>query len=596
MEPKKIVYEGLCCQIKGKAALIDLFVKAAPEAFGRRLLEVIGDDRMEDFFEINAVGNMATLSLVWDEEQKERIFDLMIGKRMLSKVMEECSSSLIFFQRPLMEWNQKEVCVDALPFLVYALVRNERCKSALNDMDREDARQCYEAFAQSDYGEAPFFYWFLQDEKRPARLAAGLCLLIRREQEKERWYGLLMELLYRGYKPLKNVMKKWSRFCGADFMKLYTDRNDIVKSMSQAVAELVIAQDLGLVLVYDYYFYIILLSLCDFEKKMLDLPGGGYCTEEGKKSYRKMKKVYPDLDSCTACFYLNGGKKENDEESERELCESAAAIVGDMAEADPMELLFLNYQIHPRMLAAIKLEQTDIELIFSLFGEMGWEEYRQKILLAALCSYIRTLHQSCEEGRPDELDYQNRQAQKTISDQQNEIARLKEKVTFLEQQEESYKKMLKEQEMAREKLQDMLRRMSEKYAGEKEELIGLRNFVYQISEEPGEYRKTENVRAVLDSFKKERVVVIGGHEHWRSKMKEIFPQGLFLAGNNNNFDASVLRNKRYIIFNTDILKHSSYYRIVKEKKKEQRILYVHGNNVERCMAELEKQIINQQLA
>lgn len=595
MEQKKIVYEGLCCQIKGKAALIDLFVKAAPEAFGRRLLEVIGDERMEDFFEINAVGNMATLSLVWDEEQKERVFDLMIGKRILSKVMEECSSSLIFFHRPLMEWNQKEVCVDVLPFLVYALVRNERCKAALNEMDDETVQSCYEAFVQSEYGQAPLFFWFLQEEKHPAWLAAGLCLLVRGEKEKGRWYELLMEFLYRGYKPLKNVMKKWSRFCGADFVKLYTDQNDVVNSMSQAVVELVIAQDLGLSLVYDYHFYIILLSLCDFEKKMLESPGEDMCTEEGKRRYRDMKKIYPDLDSCTACFYLNGGKKENDEENERELRESAAAIVEDRAEMNSMELLFLHYKIHPRMLAAIELEQSDIEFIFSIFGKMEWEEYQQRVLIAALCSYIRTLHEICREERPDELNYQNRQAQKQIKEQQDEIRNLKEKVAFLEQQEISYKKILEQQEMRREKLQNTVRQMSEKYAGEKDELIGLRNFVYQMSEEPGKYREPESARTALDEFKKERVVVIGGHEHWRSKMKEIFPEGLFLAGNNNNFDAAVLRNKRYIIFNTDILKHSSYYRIVKEKKKGQRILYVHGNNVERCISELEKQIVNQQV-
>lgn len=595
MEQKKIVYEGLCCRIKGKAALIDLFAKEAPEIFGRRLLEVIADERMEDWFEVSAVGNMAALSLLWNEEQKERIFDLMIGKKVCSKIMEERSSNHILFQRPLMEWNQREICVDVLPFLVYALVRNARCREALNEMDEENAQTCYEVFAQSDYGNAPLFYWFLQAEKRPARIAAGLCLLVRREQSDGRWYRLLMEVLYRGYKSLKNVIKKWKRFCGADFKALYTEQNDIAESMSQAVTELVIAQDLGLPLVYDYQFYIILLCLCDFEKKMLDSTEEGLCTEEGKRCYRSMKRIYPNLDSCIACLYLEGGKKDDEAEKKRELRESAA-VVGDRIERDPMEFLFLHFQLHPRMLAALALEKSEIELIFSLFGEMDWEEYQQKLLIATLCSYIQTLHQGYEKERPDELCYQNRQAHQQIKEQQKEIAQLKEKVNFLEQREESGRRLLEQQEMRKEKLQDTLRRMSEKYAGEKEELIGLRNFVYQMSEEPESGKKKENIRGALDSFKKERVIVIGGHEHWRNKMKEIFPKGMFLAGNNNNFDISVLRNKRYIIFNTDILKHSSYYRIVKEKKKEQRILYVHGNNVDRCMAELEKQIVNQQLA
>ncbi len=306
-----------------------------------------------------------------------------------------------------------------------------------------------------------------------------------------------------------------------------------------------------------------------------------------------MKKVYPDLDSCIACLYLDGGRQHDDEESRNKLRESAAAIVEDRGEENPMEGLFLHYGLHPRMFAAYQL-QEDAEIMFSLFGEMDWEEYQDKILIAALCRYIQTLHLSCGEKAPEELNYRNRQAHKKIEEQTAEIKILSQKVAFLEQQELTYKGLLEQQELRREKLQDTVIHISEKYAGEKEELIGLRNFVYQMSQESGKYQEIPNTNAILDEFKRERVAVIGGHEHWRSKMREIFPDGLFLAGNNNNFDASVLRNKRYIIFNTDILKHSSYYRIVKEKKKDQKILYVHGNNMERCLSELERQIADRQ--
>ncbi len=271
MEQKKIVYEDLCCRIKGKAALIDYFAAEASDLFGRKLLEVAADERMEGFFEVNAVGNMAALSLVWDDEQKERVFDLMIRKNILNQAAEAQDSCMLLFQRPLLEWNQKEVRLDVVPFLVYALVRNERCKAALGKLEDDLAQRCYEAFARSNYGEISLFCWFLQEEKHLAEIAAGLCLLTRQAQD-ESDYRTLMTVLYKGYKPLKNVIKKWKHFCGKDIKKLYVDQNDLVSSMSCMIVQLVIAQDLGLPLRYDYEFYVILLSLCDFERKMMCLP------------------------------------------------------------------------------------------------------------------------------------------------------------------------------------------------------------------------------------------------------------------------------------------------------------------------------------
>lgn len=590
MEQKKIVYEGLCCRIKGKAALVDFFMRAEPELFGEKILRVLTRERRKDIFEVNAVGNMAMLSIAWNDERKEQIFDLLVREKEMDIDTEESDLDKLLMVRPLLEWNQKDIHVDSIPYLVYAIVRNERCKSALKKLNDEKAGKCYAAFAESDYVNCPFLYWFLQEEKHLVKLAWGMLLLVRKGQNGEEWYRVFMNILYQGYKPLKNIIKKWSCFCGDNFLDFYTDQDDMIKSMSVMMTELVIAQDLGLQLKFDYHFYIVVLGLKDFERDMLEGPSGDLRTEEGKKRYLEMKMEYPKLESCNACIYMDGGKDVLEEERDNQARETAEALVESREGPDPMETLFTYFQLHPRMFAAIELKRQEIELIFSLFEKLDWEKYQQWILIASMCRYIQNLHRICEENCPEVLAYQNAQARKQIGEQQAEIDRLTEKAACLERQQEKFKEMLEQQEIRKEKLQKTLRKMSEQYAGEKEELILLRNFVYQMGGESEIKRKNRNSAGVLEKIRKEKVIVVGGHEHWRSKMKEIFPEGLFLAGNNNNFDVSVLKNKRYIIINTDILKHSSYYRIVKEKKKEQTILYVHGNNMDRCRAELERQM------
>ena len=73
-------------------------------------------------------------------------------------------------------------------------------------------------------------------------------------------------------------------------------------------------------------------------------------------------------------------------------------------------------------------------------------------------------------------------------------------------------------------------------------------------------------------------------------MSKCLPNSQFLASDYMNFDPAMLHNKEYIIVNTDILKHGIYYKIMNERRKGQKVLYVHGNNVERTLREISSQL------
>ena len=90
--------------------------------------------------------------------------------------------------------------------------------------------------------------------------------------------------------------------------------------------------------------------------------------------------------------------------------------------------------------------------------------------------------------------------------------------------------------------------------------------------------------------KLDKSIVIGGHRNWQRKMRRCLPNSQFLESDHMHFDPAVLHNKKYIIVNTDILKHGLYYKIMSERKKGQKILYVHGNNIDRTLRELADQL------
>lgn len=411
-----------------------------------------------------------------------------------------------------------------------------------------------------------------------------------------------MEILNLGYKPLRNQIKKLNAFSGDNFSAALDDNSDMAENLSQMMVQMAIAEDLGIPVLHDYLFYIVLQMLLIYEEEMMSPPAGPACTREGERCYRKLQKENPYLESYHASFYLAGSEtmergKAGNAMGAREAGKTASAPAsplpggkwGIASPPEPMELLFLHYRLHPRMLAGIRLERRECEQIFSLFGSLSEEEYESILLAATLCKYIEQLHRRCEENQLEELRCRTRQ----IEEQERQLVLRQEQLAQRERliagQREALERLAGDQTQKIQKLENALRELVERHEKEKEELASLRSFAYQLRAGQEEELPAHG-REKLEGLRLEKSLVIGGHSNWQKKMRCHFPNSQFLACDNRNFDPSILRNKRYIIFNTDILKHASYNRIMAERKKGQKILYVHGNNVERCLGELAGQL------
>ncbi|MBS5605059.1 MAG: hypothetical protein KHX84_11990 [Enterocloster asparagiformis] len=596
-----IICNGVCCYGRPKAAFVAKSMGVSAGARHTVMEMLMESGETEGLFRlIDAENGVAGLEARWGDDELERVFEAVYSKRLRNR-REKLPEEARFFLAPIFELDHREIHVDSLPFLIYAMVRNQRCRTALKEATDREADRCYEAYRESDLREAAFFCWFLQEDRELARNAAGLLLLARRQAEGERCRAL-MEILNLGYKPLRNQIKKLNAFSGDNFSAALDDNSDMAENLSQMMVQMAIAEDLGIPVLHDYLFYIVLQMLLIYEEEMMSPPAGPACTREGERCYRKLQKENPYLESYHASFYLAGSEtmergKAGNAMGAREAGKTASAPAsplpggkwGIASPPEPMELLFLHYRLHPRMLAGIRLERRECEQIFSLFGSLSEEEYESILLAATLCKYIEQLHRRCEENQLEELRCRTRQ----IEEQERQLVLRQEQLAQRERliagQREALERLAGDQTQKIQKLENALRELVERHEKEKEELASLRSFAYQLRAGQEEELPAHG-REKLEGLRLEKSLVIGGHSNWQKKMRCHFPNSQFLACDNRNFDPSILRNKRYIIFNTDILKHASYNRIMAERKKGQKILYVHGNNVERCLGELAGQL------
>lgn len=575
MKQEKIIYAGLHCKLKSKAAFIDWCMEKSEDSRALLLGAMIRGNDKEKYFESSKIGgNLVAMNVVWDETRKERLFDTVFKKNLLNGMLETLPSQYEMRIRPALYMNNKEIHIESLLFLVYAIVKNEKCREALMGISQEEKKACYQAYKVSSLVDSVFWTWFLQDEKYMAKLAAGMVELLRREAcEKGEYYKLFIDILCSGYRMFRNQVRRSGCLEGEYFMELGKDEDNMVFAASLKMVVLVLAEDLGVPIEEDYDFYTVLQVLKHYEEEFTERWQSVGAGEEGRKIYEKLQKGHPDMTSCHACHFMD---------------ETAVHERG-------MELLLRYFHLNLRMLSGIALTRQDAQVICSLGEEedMGWREYKQLLTIASLCKYISMLQNFCEENHPAEDDFQRCRLETEKRELYEEREHLQQRVACLEQKAETQNAQLRKCETDRKKLEGQIKDMEEQYAQEREELVSLRDFVFQcgqMGEDSREKEEGETTDWRMEQLCREKMIVIGGHINWQKKMKQYLPGSLFLGPDNMNFDSSVLHHKKYIIFNTDMLKHGLYYKIMSQKKREQKILYVHGNNVNRAMQEITGQI------
>lgn len=114
----------------------------------------------------------------------------------------------------------------------------------------------------------------------------------------------------------------------------------------------------------------------------------------------------------------------------------------------------------------------------------------------------------------------------------------------------------------------------------KEELIGLRNFIFTLDKQEQYISKEID----LNRIKKYNAIVIGGHEKWQQRMKELLPNFRFIRHDNLNFDTKIFDNINTVFIYVNFLNHTMYYKVMGAiKGKDIKVVYLNQQNEERTL-------------
>lgn len=135
--------------------------------------------------------------------------------------------------------------------------------------------------------------------------------------------------------------------------------------------------------------------------------------------------------------------------------------------------------------------------------------------------------------------------------------------------------------------------IEEKYRTEHDELIALREYVYNETED--DIRISEKTKQeYIDSIKDRRIIIVGGHDHWTRQMKSLFPEWKFVNyKSTTTIDSNIAINAEYVFFFSDFIKHNVYYKFINiVRDKQIPFGYISSSNIEKCIKQMAEEIIS----
>ena len=259
-------------------------------------------------------------------------------------------------------------CIDSMPFLAMAIVRNERCRRALGRQERNSGN-CMFAYRRTVYAYSNFLENFVLEERPDVMKALGMIQLVREEQEEGERYQTLIEILNEGFRAIRGMIQKQAKVNGA-FLEKDMDRNIPVNAViPEMMVQLVLAEELGVPIERDVPFYRVI-------KRMEEHLNGWIqeeeweASEEGKQLYCQFREEHQSVENWFAgSWSLNHARELND-----------------------VIMIMNQFHLKEQILNKICLQKEEAEILCSLDGKMDWDEYRKKLLIATLCKYIHEIH------------------------------------------------------------------------------------------------------------------------------------------------------------------------------------------------------------
>lgn len=572
----RIIYDGVQDTFNGKVAFMENIIRypvvqrdvARHVMENQALREKIGYTKTR-------IGNQACARLEMAEDAFEMVFDSMVGKK-AGERLKEADPLLYEFGQPMLE-GAVEIHLDATYLIVYGMVINPKCRQALK-AEITNPNEYYSYWEKSKYNNPKFESYIPSEYIWDSRVLSGMLEKLRSEEERGETYRQFMRILYAGNGYLKRQIKG-RRFLYSDDVKPIIQREmkekkNMLPFMSLTMLVLVMAEDMDIIIIWDYVMILFLGFFQNWQEEIEKCE-----REEALQDTSRQKMNYED-------FFTRFDEKYDVHLSMSELvCSSKAGEVGQLL-CDVMNI----FSVDPRKFLECELTEEECHQILDKGEQWSLKKYWYMHIIAQFSKYIYQLEQKYLR---ESKSFQEQQNWK-IEQEQCRIAN-KEKQWELEQKRlNREKKQLEEtilkQELQIAKLTKTLEEKEGKIQQNAQELSNLRTYVYLMSKEEDEEVLPKQTEEETIAWKNRRVVVVGGHVNWQNKLKELFPKWHFVAAGQNCWDGEVIKGKDFIICNTEILNHACYYKVIAQKSKAQQLLYVHSNNIQRFLMELEAQM------
>lgn len=164
-----------------------------------------------------------------------------------------------------------------------------------------------------------------------------------------------------------------------------------------------------------------------------------------------------------------------------------------------------------------------------------------------------------------------------------EVDKLRHKVHKLESDNSSLRASLAEKRRLEEESKDIRKQLE----ASNHELAVLRNYVYNLTESDN-LITDKTIESMKETIAGYRIVIVGGHSNWLSKMRKEFPNWIFVNPKaSGSTDVSVVDKADYVYFFTDTISHSKYYQfmnVIRERKIN--FGYIHGVNIEKNIRDI----------
>lgn len=197
------------------------------------------------------------------------------------------------------------------------------------------------------------------------------------------------------------------------------------------------------------------------------------------------------------------------------------------------------------------------------------------------------VHESKREDKPstEKIVVKEVVKESTYNEQAllDEIDRLRSKVHMQENENRDLRNQISEGKKTISE-QDAIKK---KYEEEHEELVALRNHVYNFTEYD-QATTIEDIDMMKEAIAKHHITIIGGHDNWVRKLKSIFPDWTYISpGISSTVSEKLVMNSDKVYFFTDTISHGTYYKYIRVIR-DQHIPfgYIHGVNIDGNVAQI----------